>query len=106
MELYKRRQEIVEHPYGTIKRQWGFDYTLLKGKKKVDGEVGLIFIAYLFTRLMNILGVKRIMEAIACLFPLYTRPKKVIKCLLIDFQGFLRYNSEIKTLGIYSVISL
>jgi len=22
--LYKRRQAIVEHPYGTIKRQWGF----------------------------------------------------------------------------------
>jgi len=42
-ELYKRRQEIVEHPFGTIKRQWGFDYTLMKGKKKVDGEVGLIF---------------------------------------------------------------
>lgn len=28
-ELYKRRQEIVEHPFGTIKRQWGFDYTLM-----------------------------------------------------------------------------
>jgi transposase len=23
---YKRRQAIVEHPYGTIKRQWGFSY--------------------------------------------------------------------------------
>jgi len=45
-ELYRRRQEIVEHPFGTIKRQWGFDYTLMKGKKKVDGDVGLIFIAY------------------------------------------------------------
>ena len=21
--LYKRRQAIVEHPYGTLKRQWG-----------------------------------------------------------------------------------
>jgi len=33
-ELYKRRQEIVEHPFGTIKRQWGFDYTLMKGRQK------------------------------------------------------------------------
>jgi transposase len=105
-ELYRRRQEIVEHPFGTIKRQWGFDYTLMKGKKKVDGEVGLIFIAYLFTRLKNILGVKGLMEAIAGLFSLYTRSKQVIKCLLIDFQRFLRYISEIKTLGRYSVISL
>ena len=39
-DLYKRRQEIVEHPFGTIKRQWGFDYTLMKGKQKVDGEAG------------------------------------------------------------------
>ena len=61
-ELYKRRQEIVEHPFGTIKRQWGFDYTLMKGKKKVDGEVGLIFIAYLFTRLLTILGPERLTE--------------------------------------------
>ena len=64
-ELYKRRQEIVEHPFGTIKRQWGFDYTLMKGKRKVDGDVGLIFIAYLFTRMRNILGMKRLMEAMA-----------------------------------------
>ena len=63
-ELYKRRQEIVEHPFGTIKRQWGFDYTLLKGKKKVDGDVGLIFIAYLFTRMKNILGPEGLFEAI------------------------------------------
>ena len=62
-ELYKRRQEIVEHPFGTMKRQWGFDYTLMKGKKKVDGEVGLIFIAYLFTRLLTILGPERLTEA-------------------------------------------
>ena len=27
-QLYKRRQAIVEHPYGTIKRQWGFSYIL------------------------------------------------------------------------------
>jgi hypothetical protein len=33
-EKYLRRQEIVEHPFGTIKRQWGFEYVLLKGLKK------------------------------------------------------------------------
>jgi hypothetical protein len=39
----------------------------MKGKRKVDGEVGLIFIAYLFTRMRNILGIGRLMEAMACL---------------------------------------
>src|SRR5690606_22363411 len=29
-ELYKRRQAIVEHPFGTIKRQWGYSYVLSK----------------------------------------------------------------------------
>jgi hypothetical protein len=105
-ELYKRRQEIVEHPFGTIKRQWGFDYTLMKGKKKVDGEVGLIFIAYLFTRWMNIMGQKRLMEAIATLFSYYKRPKPLIKCLIINFQRFLRYISEIIPPARYSEICL
>lgn len=26
---YRQRQSIVEHPFGTIKRQWGYSYTLL-----------------------------------------------------------------------------
>ena len=105
-ELYKRRQEIVEHPFGTIKRQWGFDYTLMKGKKKVDGDVGLIFIAYLFTRLMNIMGLKELMEAVASHFLHCTRPKQLLKCLLIDFQGVLRNILHINLFLRYSVISL
>jgi hypothetical protein len=105
-ELYKRRQEIVEHPFGTIKRQWGFDYTLMKGKSKVDGDVGLIFIAYLFTRLMNIIGLKGLREAIAGLFSHYTSPKPLLKCIVIDFQGFLQQISEINLFFRYSVISL
>ena len=92
-ELYKRRQEIVEHPFGTIKRQWGFDYTLMKGKKKVDGDVGLIFIAYLFTRMRSILGLNGLMEAVAGLisscFCLYL----MIKHQIIEFQGILSYFS-------------
>tara|TARA_R110002072_G_scaffold261507_1_gene420300 strand:+ start:201 stop:347 length:147 start_codon:yes stop_codon:yes gene_type:complete len=30
MELYPKRQAIEEHPYGVIKRQWGFYYITLK----------------------------------------------------------------------------
>jgi transposase len=105
-ELYKRRQEIVEHPFGTIKRQWGFDYTLMKGKKKVDGEVGLIFIAYLFTRLMNIMELKELMKAITRHFSLYTRSKHGLKCIIIYFKGFLQCFSDMKPFVRYSVISL
>ena len=55
---YRRRQAIVEHPFGTVKRQWGYTYTLLKGKAKVGGEFNLICLAYNMRRGVSILGVK------------------------------------------------
>lgn len=55
--LYKRRQTIVEHPYGTIKRQWGYSYILTKkGMDRASADVGLMFIAYNLRRLISILG--------------------------------------------------
>lgn len=53
---YKERQKIVEHPYGTIKRSWGFGYFLLRGKFKVASEMALTFLAYNLKRASNILG--------------------------------------------------
>jgi hypothetical protein len=86
-ELYKKRQEIVEHPFGTIKRQWGFDYTLMKGKQKVDGDVGLIFISYLFRRLITILGINGLMEAVLSLISLYFDLRKTIKRIWINSEA-------------------
>lgn len=54
--IYKRRQAIVEHPYGIIKRQWGFYYIMTKkGIKRASADVGLIFTAFNLRRLINIL---------------------------------------------------
>ena len=88
-ELYKRRQEIVEHPFGTIKRQWGFDYTLMKSKKKVDGEVGLIFIAYLFRRLMSILSLNGLKEAVNSLLSSLVKRISAIKLFKNHIRSFL-----------------
>lgn len=56
-DLYKKRQSMVEHPYGTIKRQWGFDHVMTKtGIKRASADVGIIFIAYNLRRLINIIG--------------------------------------------------
>lgn len=63
-DKYKRRQAIVEHPFGTIKRSWGFNYTLLKGKEKVGGEMAIIFTAYNLRRVMSILGVQGLIKAL------------------------------------------
>lgn len=56
-EKYKRRQAIVEHPFGTVKRSWGYYYTLLKGKEKVTGEYAIVFTCYNMRRAMTILGI-------------------------------------------------
>ena len=51
-QLYKKRQQIIEHPFGTIKRNWGNTYTLLKGIKKVNVEMAIIFTMYNLRRAM------------------------------------------------------
>jgi transposase len=56
-QLYRKRQEINEHIFGTIKRQWGYNHTNLTGLEKVNGEHSLIMLVYNLKRSINILGV-------------------------------------------------
>ena len=57
---YKRRQAIVEHPYGTLKRQWGFSYIMTKRSiKRASADVGFMMTAYNLRRIINILGIDR-----------------------------------------------
>jgi transposase len=53
-ELYRKRQEIVEHPFGTIKKMWGYSQFLCRRKEKVDGETALAFLAFNMRRVFNI----------------------------------------------------
>lgn len=62
---YKQRQQLAEHPWGTLKRQRGFDHVLTRGKKNVLGEVSLVFIGYNLSRFMQITeGVNALKELI------------------------------------------
>jgi transposase len=71
-QLYKRRQSIVEHPYGTIKRQWGFSYILTKkGICSAGSDVGFMFIAYNLRRIVNILTIDCIKEYLRILFSMF-----------------------------------
>ncbi len=36
--IYSAQQQIIEHVFGTIKRQWGYDHILLKGLRKNEGS--------------------------------------------------------------------
>jgi transposase len=60
--LYRKRQEINEHIFGTIKRKWGYNHTNLKGLEKVNGEMALIMTVYNLKRSMNILGIATLIE--------------------------------------------
>lgn len=55
--LYRRRQAIIEHNYGTIKRQWNFHYIITKKfKQRASSDVGFMFIAYNLRRIINLIG--------------------------------------------------
>lgn len=56
-DIYRKRQAIVEHPFGIIKRQWGFYYVMTKKTiKHASADVGLIFTAFNLRRMFNIVG--------------------------------------------------
>jgi transposase len=78
-QYYKRRQAIVEHPFGTIKRHWGFTHTLMKGLEKVNGEMNLIMFCYNFMRTKNILGFDKMLQAIQNWQPDYSKVVCAIK---------------------------
>jgi transposase len=95
--LYKRRQTIVEHPYGTIKRQWGFSYVLTKkGIGRASSEVGFMFVAYNLRRIANILtpGVLkeylRILASLVLSIPAFFR-RKLSRSGTFLFQDFICY---------------
>lgn len=62
--IYKERQEIVEHVFGTVKRSLGYTYFLTRGNESVKAESYMHFLAYNLKRVINIIGVKALVEAI------------------------------------------
>jgi len=52
--LYRKRQEIVEHCFGTIKAVWGYGQFLCRTKPKVTAETALAYMAYNLRRVFNI----------------------------------------------------
>jgi transposase len=63
-EVMDERKKVVEHTFGTLKRAFGAPYLLLKGLKKVRGEVGLLLLSYNLRRALNILGVGALIGAL------------------------------------------
>jgi hypothetical protein len=64
-DAMRQRRETVEHPFGTLKMRMGATHFLMKTLPKVAGEMALHVLAYNLTRVMNIVGVRPLMAAIA-----------------------------------------
>jgi transposase len=62
-DLYRKRQAIVEHPFGIMKRQWDFYYIMTKRTiKRASADVGMIFTAYNLRRIFNIIDQNQLKE--------------------------------------------
>jgi len=99
---YKRRQAICEHPFGTIKRHWGYTHTLVKGLQKVNGEMNLIMFCYNFIRTKNILGFDKMMQQIQRWTPDYTKIVCVLKNAFL--KVIYSQNKPFHFLKIYQMI--
>jgi len=62
-QAMRQRRETVEHPFGTIKARMGATHFLMKGLPRVATEMALHVLAYNLTRVLNILGIAPLINA-------------------------------------------
>jgi len=90
-QLYRKRQQIVEHPYGTIKRQWGFNYiTTKQGINRASADFGFIMVAYNLRRLINIVGIKSLKQYLAGIFSVLCSTFTHFKLFLSQINRILK----------------
>jgi transposase len=63
-EKFKLRKTLAEHPFGTIKRWFGYTHFLLKGLPKVQCEWSLTTLAYNLKRALNLVNFEKLMVAV------------------------------------------
>jgi transposase len=62
-EAMRQRRETAEHPFGTIKAWMGATHFLIKRIKNVRTEMALSVLAYNLTRVMSIMGIGPLLQA-------------------------------------------
>jgi hypothetical protein len=58
------RKQLCEHPFGTIKRWFGYTHFLLKGLVKVRTEWSLMTLVYNLKRVLNLVRFDQLMAAV------------------------------------------
>lgn len=88
-DYYRKRQAIVEHPYGTIKRQWGFNYIITKKFiTRAEADVGLMFIAYNLRRLISIIGIEVLKEYLKIVISLLFNALQLTRLKISHFKKY------------------
>jgi transposase len=66
---FKLRKTLAEHPFGTIKRWFGYTHFLLKGLEKVRTEWSLTTLVYNLKRVLNLVSFEKMMAAVGVKVP-------------------------------------
>ena len=74
-QAVRTRRETVVHPFGSIKARMGATHFLTRQLKNVKTEMALSVLAYNLTRVMNIIGIRPLIQAM----PAWTRPSLIAK---------------------------
>ena len=61
---FKLRKTLAEHPFGTIKRWFGYTHFLMKGLEKVRCEWSLTTLVYNLKRVLNLVSFGKLMAAV------------------------------------------
>jgi hypothetical protein len=76
--IMRIRRQTAEHPFGTIKAWMGATHFRLRTLEKVSAEMSLHVLAYNLKRMIAILGVQPLIQAMrARLRPLQRKPKRL-----------------------------
>jgi hypothetical protein len=76
--------QIAEHPFGTIKHSMNQGYFLTRGLTNVRTEMSLTMLAYSIKRVIRILGVSRMIAALAVLGPSFLLSQHLRRRAFVD----------------------
>ena len=94
--MMDRRKALAEHPFGTLKCRAGYRHFLVRGFAKVRGELGLMVLCYNFTRVLNIIGLERLLAWLAARssWPEFRLLTALLAALGRVLDGFYRWSNE------------
>jgi transposase len=100
-DMMRRRKALAEHPFGTLKCRAGYRHFLVRGLAKVRGELGLMVLCYNFTRVLNIIGLKKLVAWLVArsFWPGIWRLTGVLAALARVLGGFDRWGNELPAPG-------